>query len=145
VGGVEGEPVRVTCAGSIPRRGIQHLGCRSRVRESLRGHDPRHNRAVPLRGDVGGRLRRDLQAQCTHRSDDRHGFFTAPAILFSMVAVESRLWVAGGYPGTDGSLTYLSTSPLKVLAHSNVGEQSAGTLPTFGQFPVVDYSDGRVW
>jgi hypothetical protein len=74
-----------------------------------------------------------------------HGFFTAPAILFSMVAVESRLWVAGGYPGTDGSLTYLSTSPLKVLAHSNVGEQSAGTLPTFGQFPVVDYSDGRVW
>jgi hypothetical protein len=74
-----------------------------------------------------------------------HGFFQAPAILFSMVAVASRLWVAGGYPGTEGSLTYLSTSPLKVLAYSNFGEQSAGTLPTFGQFPVVDYSDGRVW
>jgi hypothetical protein len=74
-----------------------------------------------------------------------HGFFQAPAVLFSMVAVESRLWVAGGYPGTEGSLTYLSTSPLKVLAYSNVGEQTAGTLLSFGQFPVADYSDGRVW
>jgi hypothetical protein len=74
-----------------------------------------------------------------------HGFFQAPAVLFSMVAVASRLWVAGGYPGSVGSLTYLSTSPLKVLAYSNVGEQSTGTLPSFGQFPVVDYSDGRVW
>jgi len=74
-----------------------------------------------------------------------HGFFQAPAVLFTMVAVASRLWVAGGYPGAEGSLTYLSTSPLKVLAYSNVGEQSAGTLPSFGQFPVVDYSGGRVW
>jgi hypothetical protein len=73
------------------------------------------------------------------------GFFRAPGINFTMVAVRSRLWIAGGYPGAEGSLTYLSTSPLKVLAYSNVGEQSSGTLPTFGQFPVVDYSDGRVW
>ena len=74
-----------------------------------------------------------------------HGFFQAPAVLFTMVAVASRLWVAGGYPGAEGSLTYLSTSSLKVLAYSNVGEQSAGTLPSLGQFPVVDYSGGRVW
>ena len=74
-----------------------------------------------------------------------HGFFQGPAVLSSMVAVASRLWVAGGYPGAEGSLTYLSTSALEVLAYSNVGERSAGTLPSFGQFPVVDYSGGRVW
>ncbi len=74
-----------------------------------------------------------------------HGFFQAPAVILSMVAVASRLWVAGGYPGAEGSLTYLSTSSLKVLAISSVGEQSAGTLPSLGQFPVVDYSGGRVW
>ena len=74
-----------------------------------------------------------------------HGFFQAPAVFFTMVAVASRLWIAGGYPGAQGSLTYMSTTSLKVLANSNVGEKSAGTLPSLGQFPLVDYSGGRVW
>ena len=71
--------------------------------------------------------------------------FTAPGFGFSMVATSSRLWVAGGPPGANGALLFLSTTPLKVLAHSDTGEPSGGTLPVFGQFPVVDFSGGRVW
>ncbi len=71
--------------------------------------------------------------------------FAAPGVGFSMVATTSHLWVAGGPPGADGALLFFSTSPLKVLAHNNTGEPSGGTLPRFGQFPVVDYSSDHVW
>jgi hypothetical protein len=71
--------------------------------------------------------------------------FAAPGLGFSMVATSSHLWVAGGPPGANGALLFFSTTPLKVLAHNDTGETTGSTLPVFGQFPVVDYSGGRVW
>ena len=71
--------------------------------------------------------------------------FAAPGLGFSMVATSSHLWVAGGPPGASGALLFFSTSPLKVLAHNDTAEPTGGTLPRFGQFPVVNFSGGRVW
>jgi hypothetical protein len=71
--------------------------------------------------------------------------FAAPGLGFSMVATSLHLWVAGGPPGANGALLFFSTTPLKVLAHNDTGEPTGGTLPVFGQFPVVDFSGGRVW
>jgi hypothetical protein len=71
--------------------------------------------------------------------------FAAPGLGFSMVATSSHLWVAGGPPGANGALLFFSTTPLKVLAHNDTGETTGSILPVFGQFPVVDYSGGRVW
>ena len=71
--------------------------------------------------------------------------FVAPGLGFSMVATSSHLWVAGGPPGANGALLFFSTTPLKVLAHNDTGETMGNTLPVFGQFPVVDFSGGRVW
>ena len=71
--------------------------------------------------------------------------FSAPGVGFSMVATSSHLWVAGGPPGASGALLFFSTRPLRVLAHNNTGEPTGGTLPDFGQFPVVNFSGGRVW
>ena len=71
--------------------------------------------------------------------------FTAPGLGFSLVATPTHLWVAGGPPGADGALLFFATEPFKVLAHNNTGEPTGGTLPRFGQFPVVNLSGGRVW
>ena len=71
--------------------------------------------------------------------------FAAPGLGFSMVATSSHLWVAGGPPGANGALLFFSTTPLKVLAHNDTGEPTGGTLPVFGESPVVNFSGGRVW
>jgi hypothetical protein len=71
----------------------------------------------------------------------------------SMAATSTNLWIAGGDPGSDGFLLHLSTSPLKLVAESSMlkgqGETHLGLkgyqLPTFGQFPVVDFSANRIW
>lgn len=72
----------------------------------------------------------------------------------SMVAVRGHLWIAEGDPGTNGVLLFLAISPLRLLAESSLMDGNGGstnlgpggyTLPTFGQFPSVDYSGGIVW
>ena len=73
----------------------------------------------------------------------------------SMAATSKNLWIAGGDPGSAGFLLHLTTSPLKLVAESSFlkdegeGEANLGPkgyqLPTFGQFPVVDFSLNRIW
>lgn len=70
-----------------------------------------------------------------------------PAVsqFFSMTATSTRLWISGGSPGTNGALLYLASSPMRLLAQSDAVNGARQTLPTFGQFPQVELSGGRVW
>ena len=66
----------------------------------------------------------------------------------SLVATSNRVWLAGGMPGDYGYVVYVDTSPLRVLAESEVDgspPKGVAAMPYFSQFPTVDESGGRVW
>jgi len=66
----------------------------------------------------------------------------------TIAATPTRVWMAGGEPGTNGDVLYLSSTPLRLLAMSSPdGPPSKGVsaLPDFSQFASVDLSGGRVW
>ena len=72
----------------------------------------------------------------------------------SMAATSKNLWIAGGDPGSQGFLLDMTTAPLKLVAESSFlkGDQGGAKLgpkgyqlPTFGQFPVVNFSSNRIW
>lgn len=65
----------------------------------------------------------------------------------SIAATPERIWIAGGDPGTNGDVLYLSSSPLRLLAMSSAGGLPKGVsaLPDFSQFASVDLSGARVW
>jgi len=70
-----------------------------------------------------------------------------PAVsqFFSITATPDRIWIGGGDPGTNGSLLYLAVNPMRLLAQSDPVNGARQTLPTFGQFPQIGLSGGRVW
>ena len=70
-----------------------------------------------------------------------------PAVsqFFSITATPDRIWIGGGDPGTNGSLLYLAVNPMRLLAQSDPVNGARQTLPTFGQFPQVGLSGGRIW
>ena len=95
-----------------------------------------------------------------YRLDARTGLVTGetsvPPLSVDMVlaATAGGLWISGGEPGTNGSLLFFSTSPLRLTSASTeeggrsnteLGGATGPSLPTFGQFPVVDLSGGTVW
>lgn len=67
----------------------------------------------------------------------------------SVVASNTRVWLAGGYPGANGDLVFLDASSLRILAESpdlsTLGSKISADLPEFSQWPDVTLSGGRVW
>lgn len=65
---------------------------------------------------------------------------------YGIVATPRRIWVSEGDPGAPGFLLYYLASPLRLLAASCVDVcATRGKMPTFGQFPDVGLSGGRIW
>lgn len=67
----------------------------------------------------------------------------------SVTAAPTRIWLAGGDPGTNGVLVLLSASTLRILAESESlwmpGSKVSFDLPVFSQWPDVTLSAGRIW
>jgi len=76
------------------------------------------------------------------------------SIFESMAASGGHLWIADGDPGGPGDLEFLTTSPLRIVAESQMVKGNGGptnlgpngyALPNFGQFPAIDISAGTLW
>jgi hypothetical protein len=76
------------------------------------------------------------------------------SIFESMAASGGHLWMADGDPGGPGDLEFLTTSPLRMVAESQMVKGDGGpsdlgphgyALPNFGQFPAIDISGGTLW
>lgn len=72
----------------------------------------------------------------------------------SMAASGGHLWMADGDPGGPGILQFLTTSPLRMIAESQIVKGNGGpnnlgpygyALPNFGQFPSINISAGTLW
>jgi hypothetical protein len=64
-------------------------------------------------------------------------------------ASDTRVWLAGGYPGTNGDLLFLDGSNLRILAESPdlgmSGSRISTDLPEFSLWPDLSRAAGRIW
>jgi hypothetical protein len=76
----------------------------------------------------------------------------APAGGLDLTVAGRDLWAGGGFPGATGALYWFATDPLKLLGasggdggHGGALGRAAVTLPSLGEFPTVNRSDGTIW
>jgi hypothetical protein len=78
-----------------------------------------------------------------------HRTLPAFAMFGSVAASNTRVWLAGGYPGAPGDLLFLDGSSLRTLAESpdqaTPGSKVSTDLPEFSQWPALSSLDGHVW